>query len=140
MLETSTRDALKDSKAESEIKTQHLYVIENWFKELRASVPPLKWQIRARQPTQPINILVRETDVKVTYYTVNFSIFVNHQTVPLYGGHAKSPKQTGQDYIVMHRQYAEWIPENKEADPRNMANLRSENEEKSKKYAQSGDA
>ena len=42
MLETSTRAALKDSKAESEIKTQHLYVIENWFKELRASVPPLK--------------------------------------------------------------------------------------------------
>jgi len=42
MLETSTRSALKESKVESGTKTQHLYVIENWFKELRASVPSLK--------------------------------------------------------------------------------------------------
>ena len=42
MLETSTRATLKESKVENQINTQHLYVIENWFKELRASVPPLK--------------------------------------------------------------------------------------------------
>ena len=52
-------------------------------------------------------------------------------------------KQSGHDIATMRRHYAEWIQENKEADLRNMAILKSKNEEQSKKlrpnYAQSDD-
>ena len=41
--------------------------------------------------------------------------------------------QTGHDLATMRRHYAEWIQENKEADLRNMAILKSINEEQSKK-------
>ena len=42
MLETSSGAQSITSNAESEIESQHLYVIEDWFKELQASVPSQK--------------------------------------------------------------------------------------------------
>ena len=47
-------------------------------------------------------------------------------------------KQSGHDIATMRRHYAEWIQENKEADLRNMAILKSKNEEQSQKRHTNG--